>query len=133
MRWRLACVTRSSGFLNAASVYRMTPERAIQNEICSYLRARGAFIFIHDSVGIFDPRRGVFRRNTSPYRIRGVADILGIWQGRPLAIEVKTKTGRVSPHQKEFIQQWNAAGGLGFVARSLEDVKNELDRRKDAL
>jgi hypothetical protein len=111
----------------------MTPERAIQNEICAWLKSRGALCFIHDSVGIFDPRRGVFRRNTSPYRIRGVADVLGIWQGRPLAIEVKTKTGRVSPHQKEFLAMWTAAGGIGFVARSVEDVKDELCRRQDAL
>jgi penicillin-binding protein-related factor A (putative recombinase) len=100
----------------------MTPEREIQNQICSYLRLKGAFVFIHDSVGIFDVRRGVFRSNRSPYRIRGVADLLGIYKGRPLAVEVKTKTGRVSPHQQEFLKKWTAAGGIGFVARSVEDV-----------
>jgi len=107
----------------------MTPERAIQNEICAYLKLKGAFIFIHDSVGIYDPRRGVFRRNRSPHRIKGVADILGIWQGRPLAIEVKTETGRVSPEQRAFLRSWDMAGGIGFVARKLEDVINELSRR----
>jgi penicillin-binding protein-related factor A (putative recombinase) len=106
----------------------MTPERAIQNEICAYLKLKGAFVFVHDSVGIFDPRKGVFRSNKSPHRIRGVADILGIWRGRPLAIEVKTKTGRVSPHQKAFLEAWEQAGGIGFVARSLEDVTYELSR-----
>ena len=104
----------------------MTPERAIQNQICSYLKLRNAYVFIHDSVGIFDVSRGVFRRNNSPHRIRGVADILGIFKGRPLAIEVKTKTGRVSPHQKEFLKNWVAAGGIGFVARSVEDVIDHL-------
>lgn len=105
----------------------MTPERAIQNVICSHLRRLGAFIFIHDSVGIYDKQKGVFRRNMSPYRMRGVADILGIWRGAPLAIEVKTETGKVSDHQKAFLKAWREAGGIGFVARCWEDVVKELN------
>jgi len=108
----------------------MTPERAIQNGICSYLRSIGAFVFVHDSVGIFDPKRKVYRINRNPYRMRGVADVLGIWRGHPLAIEVKTPTGRVSPHQKEFLEKWREAGGIGFVARRVEDVVRELDKFK---
>jgi penicillin-binding protein-related factor A (putative recombinase) len=60
--------------------------------------------------------------------MRGVADILGIWNGRPLAIEVKTPTGKVSPHQKAFLDEWRKAGGIGFVARSWEDCVKELDK-----
>lgn len=104
----------------------MTPERAIQNQICAYLRLMGALVFIHDSVGIYDVKAGRFRTNKSPYRIRGVSDLLGIYKGRPLAIEVKTKTGRVSPYQKEFLDRWRAAGGVGFVARSVDDVMKAL-------
>lgn len=104
----------------------MTPERAIQNEICSYLKLRGAFIFIHDSVGIFDAKKGIFRANKSPHRIKGVADILGIYKGKPLAVEVKTKTGKVSPFQKEFLENWVKHGGVGFIARSVEDVIDAL-------
>lgn len=100
----------------------MTPERKIQNEICSYLAFRSVLFFIHDSVGMFDPRRGVFRSNRSPYRRRGVSDLLGIYHGRPLAIEVKSATGKVSPHQKAFLDDWKKSGGIGFVARSVADV-----------
>jgi penicillin-binding protein-related factor A (putative recombinase) len=104
----------------------VTPERAIQNQVCAYLRLRGAFIFIHDSVGIFDAKKGIFRANKSPYRIRGVADILGIYKGKPLAVEVKTKTGKLSEYQKDFLDNWRAHGGLAFVARSVEDVIDAL-------
>lgn len=110
----------------------MTPERAIQNEICAYLKLRGAFVFIHDSVGIFDARKGIFRANKSPHRIRGVADVLGIYKGRPLAVEVKTKTGKVSEHQRSFLESWQQAGGLGMVARSLEDVIDFLNQADNA-
>jgi Holliday junction resolvase len=52
----------------------------------------------------------------------GVPDIVGCYQGRMLAIEVKTDRGRVSEHQQWFIDNINAAGGLAFVARSVDDV-----------
>lgn len=52
----------------------------------------------------------------------GVPDIVGCYQGRMLAIEVKTDRGRVSEHQQRFIDNINAAGGLAFVARSVDDV-----------
>lgn len=111
----------------------MTPERAIQNEICSYLKSLGAFVFIHDSVGIYDVKRGCFRVNRSSHRIRGVADILGIFKGYPLAVEVKTKTGKLSEHQREFLESWRRAGGIGLVARSVDDCHSEIQRQFVAL
>ena len=47
---------------------------------------------------------------------KGIADILGIYQGRFLAIEVKKPGGRVSPEQVKFLQRVNDEGGIGFVA-----------------
>ena len=52
----------------------------------------------------------------------GVPDILGIWHGKILGIEVKTAAGRVSEHQQRFIDQINREGGVAFVARGVEDV-----------
>ena len=104
----------------------MTPERIVQNEICSYLSRIGVFFFVHDSIGVFDPRRGVFRSNTNRYRRRGVSDLLGIFHGCPLAIEVKSEKGRLSPHQKEFLAAWTLAGGISIVAKSIADVEAGL-------
>ena len=60
---------------------------------------------------------------------KGISDILGIWEGKFLAIEVKTKIGRVSTHQVKFIDSVNNAGGLAFVARSVDDVIDKLGVR----
>ena len=57
----------------------------------------------------------------------GVPDILGIWHGKILGIEVKTAAGRVSPAQQLFIDRINREGGLAFVARGVEDVLQGLD------
>jgi len=52
----------------------------------------------------------------------GVPDIIGIWQGRMLGIEVKTARGKLSVQQQVFIDKINAHGGIAFCARSVEDV-----------
>lgn len=59
----------------------------------------------------------------------GVPDILGIYQGKMLGIEVKTKNGKPSDHQKRFIDMINREGGLAFVARSVDDVIDGLGVR----
>jgi hypothetical protein len=53
---------------------------------------------------------------------RGVSDIIGCWNGRFLAIEVKTPGGRVSPDQEKFLEAVRRHGGIAFVARSIDDV-----------
>jgi len=59
---------------------------------------------------------------------RGMSDIMGILKtGRTLAIEVKTKTGAVMPHQHEFLEAITKAGGVAFVARDVETVVNVLN------
>jgi hypothetical protein len=53
---------------------------------------------------------------------KGVPDILGCYHGKLLGIEVKAPNGKVSPDQQIFIENINRAGGLAFVARSVDDV-----------
>ena len=59
------------------------------------------------------------RANTA----RGMSDIMGVLKdGRTLAIEVKSRTGRMRPGQEEFLQTIRAAGGVAGVCRSVEDA-----------
>lgn len=53
----------------------------------------------------------------------GGSDLIG-WDcsGIFIAIEVKTKTGRVSDKQQNFISQVIASGGRAGVARSADDA-----------
>lgn len=53
----------------------------------------------------------------------GSSDLIGILpDGRFLAIEVKTKTGRVRPEQKNFIDRVKQAGGIAGIARSVDEA-----------
>lgn len=55
-------------------------------------------------------------------------DMVGKTVGVFTAIEVKTKTGRASPEQLQFIAAVQAAGGIAGVARSPADALGLLPR-----
>jgi hypothetical protein len=119
-------------------------ESQVQAEILQWLLTEPikqvCFVFRQQSVGVFDPIVSKYRFNHGPGRIKGVSDILGVvgrvgieqglltGLGRFLAIEVKGTTGRLTPEQAEFLIQVNNRGGLGFVARSVEDVQEAFKR-----
>lgn len=64
------------------------------------------------------------RANTA----KGMSDIMGVLKdGRTLCVEVKSPTGIVHAHQHEFLNSIAAAGGVAFVARSLDDVITKLE------
>ena len=67
-----------------------------------------------------------FKHWGGPMGEKGVSDIIGCHNGRMFAIEIKTQAGRVTPYQQRFLDRVNDAGGIGFVARSIEDVVEGL-------
>lgn len=97
-------------------------ESQIQEQILDWLSFQtNCMTWRNNNVGIYDPKTKGFRRMPK-YCRRGVSDILGIWHGKPLAIEVKSKTGKLSDAQKSFLDDFKAHGGITIVARSIEDV-----------
>lgn len=61
------------------------------------------------------------------YGWKGCSDILGqLVDGRFLAIEVKTRTGRVRDSQLEFLDKVRDANGVAVLARSVNDVQEAL-------
>ena len=59
----------------------------------------------------------------------GIADRLGFYKGRGLAIEFKRPKGVLNPSQVEFKKQWEDEGGLYITCRSVEDLANGLGIR----
>jgi hypothetical protein len=52
----------------------------------------------------------------------GFSDLFGCYQGRFVAIEVKSRRGSLSEAQGSFLASVQANGGLAGVARSVEDA-----------
>lgn len=89
------------------------PEREsdIQAAIRDYLQWTGWFCWKnHQTLGSY----------------RGVADLTAIKDGRHLYIEVKTATGQLSEDQKKFRDDLVRAGGTYILARSVEDLEQQL-------
>ena len=61
----------------------------------------------------------------------GCADVLGqLRDGRFLAVECKSPTGRLRPEQAVFLERIRASGGVGFMARDCRDVLRELSAKE---
>lgn len=59
--------------------------------------------------------------------VKGISDIIAIRDGILIAIEVKVGKDKLSDHQEIFLSHIFVAGGIAFVARSLDDVVKELN------
>jgi hypothetical protein len=118
-------------------------EKMIENQILTYLANKKIFAWKNQSQGTFDPRKGVFRKSRNVHHINGVSDILGIIDGKLLAIEVKKpyisrKTLQIkyrtqeeleklaSEDQIRFINRVKSLGGIAFLADSIETVEDQL-------
>ena len=113
-------------------------EKEVENQILDWLKSVGIMAWKNQSVGIFDQKRGIYRKPNNKHHIKGTSDVLGILPGgRLLAIEIKKplKNPRSderlfvlsSPEQQDFILRVCKSGGLAFVADRLEVVKSKID------
>jgi Holliday junction resolvase len=56
----------------------------------------------------------------------GQPDLLGCFQGRTLALEVKRPGGKPTKLQMAMLKKWEAAGAIAAVVHSVEEVKGIL-------
>jgi len=100
-----------------------TPKEAdIQRAILAYLRLLGAWVVRVNGGAVKVDKR--FIRFTDTL---GCPDILGVIGGRMLGIECKRHGGRLRPAQAECLDAIRKAGGVAFVATSIDEVKRCLE------
>lgn len=61
-----------------------------------------------------------------PYQRPGISDFLVCLDGKFVAIEIKRPGHHMTPKQELFQHEVRAAGGIAFVAYSVDDVVREL-------
>ncbi len=96
-----------------------------------YLQLRRIFAWRNNTQGVFDPSRRKWRTFTG---LKGVADILGVLSGKEhpcghgvfLAVETKLPGRRPTAEQQDFIDRVRAAGGVGLLVRSVQDLEDGL-------
>ena len=57
----------------------------------------------------------------------GVADLIGVFRGRGVAIEVKTGRDKLTEKLEKFLENWRQAGGIAMEARDVKTVAEALD------
>lgn len=87
------------------------PEGRLSRRILQALRARGAF---------------AFKVHGGPTMMAGLPDIVGVYRGYSIWLEVKMPGEEPTPIQRQRIQQIRKAGGDAFVVYSVEDAVRVL-------
>jgi hypothetical protein len=59
----------------------------------------------------------------TPGYVAGSPDMLIVYRGRAIALELKSRAGRQKPEQRAVEVAWTLAGGVYHVVRSVLDVE----------
>ena len=98
------------------------PEKTVVRDCLEYLHLLNIFAWRNNTGSI----RTADNRFIS-FGLVGSSDILGcLNDGRLLAVECKSDTGKLSEQQKEFLEKVRKLGGLSIVARSYKDIEQAL-------
>ncbi len=86
---------------------RLTPETMLKKSIKDLLHSLGIFHFsVLQGLGSYP----------------GTSDILAVYRGRFVAIEVKAPGGHPSGNQRLFLERVRSGGGIAILAYSVDDV-----------
>lgn len=98
-------------------------ESIVKKHIFTLLSLQEEFFgWVETTTGIWDPKTERFRKRSGTGMRCGVADIVGIWCGRGIALEIKTEKGRLTDGQIIFLADFKNNGGIAAVLRSLKDT-----------
>jgi hypothetical protein len=113
-------------------------ETDVVRAVLDYLRLRRILSWRSNNTGIYDPARKVFR---SFHGLKGVSDVLGVLPrtlcdaaagpvkvGILLAVECKSRSGRLRKEQAAFLDTVRAAGGVALVVKDVRELEAELAR-----
>lgn len=106
------------------------PEATVLNAVLRYLRLRKDRVAwvqrLNSGAGQLAFTDGT-KSQWMRFSWRGAPDLIGqLTDGRILCIEVKRPSGKLRPDQEAFLNVVRCQGGVAFVARSTDDVKEQL-------
>ena|SRR5260221_9857440 len=114
---------------NPISINDYVAERDIQKSILEWLNLTGFFVWrMNVGAATYTDKHG--KSHQFRFGFPGISDIIGLCpNGRFIAVEVKKPKGKgPTIDQLTYIDIINKHGGIGMVARSLEDVQDRLKK-----
>src|SRR3990167_6100666 len=101
----------------------MQKESDIQKAILKWLNIQEkTFAYRIHTTGVPIGITGKFRINYN----KGIADILGVKDGKAFAMEVKQEGKRASDHQKAWLERFAGAHGAAFIVHSLDEASESF-------
>ena len=104
----------------------MTSEGALQDAIRLALAHEPDLVLWRNNVGIAEHRGARVRYGLAV----GSADLVGILDGRFIALEIKTATGRASQEQRQWLTLVRRYGGFAAIVRSVEEAREAISRAR---
>lgn len=110
----------------------MLQERQSETEVVASIlhglnKMHIGFFWRNNNAGIYDKEKGFYRRPSKEFCMHGISDILGCYQGKMVAIEVKTPQSY--RRLKSFFEEWRGSGAMGVVRP--QSLKGEKKRFMD--
>jgi hypothetical protein len=106
---------------------RKTTERDVQAQIRTALGALPGCAFWRNHVGQATDVNGRTHRFGLAV---GSADLVGVVDGRFVALEIKTESGALRPEQRAWLGVVRAMGGFACVVRSPEEAIAAVERAR---
>lgn len=109
-------------------------EKQIQDSILEWLNANGIFNY-RQNTGAFSKeytrkRDGKVKRSFVRFGTPGATDIVAVYNGVYIGIEVKDNDGKMSEDQENFRYALCRAGGIYLLVRSIDDVITSFNSLK---
>lgn len=88
-----------------------------------FIHIRGGYAFRVNNMGVYDAKRGVYRKGGT---VKGIPDVIGLIDGRFIGIEIKFGSDRMSADQMEMKREIESNGGIYIVAKRYEQYVFDL-------
>lgn len=108
----------------APRIYKDNTASGLTKCIVDYITLKGGFASRLNSTGIYRQDIQKFVPNTQK---RGLSDVIAIYKGKSLNIEIKMPKDRMSEHQLKVKREIESSGGLYWIAKDFETFKTWFD------
>jgi Holliday junction resolvase len=101
-----------------------TPTNSLTAQITHYVESRGGYAMRINVGGLYREDIGGYIKSGATV---GVPDLIAVFDGLYIGIEVKTGRDQQSEAQKKVQEQTRKAGGVYLIARDFDSFKAEFD------
>lgn len=108
----------------------MSKTNDLTKAIILYLNYNGFRAWRNNSVGIYDPTKGIYRKNKG--QLNGIGDVIGFRKsdGKHIEVEVKTGSDKLSPDQLIHINELKTGHCIQLVANTFDQFESEIKQYK---